>query len=282
MMQDLPLVSIIMPVYNAEKYVAFAIESVLSQTYTRWELLIIDDGSTDHSKQVIQKLEDSRIRYFYQENRGVSSARNVGLKNMKGKFICFLDADDELTAESIAARMVVFDGNPKVKMVDGYVQLYDAEMRTLLHLWKPSIRGNVLGCLLRLQDRCFFSASWLIKIVPGFNYVFDERMTHAEDLFFLTGVAETGDYDFINQTVYKYRASPHSAMRNLDGLGYGYWQFYNHVKRIYASKLGFFHPFLLLIKIRKIMFLSYLSNLEILKAGQYLFMGRTYGSKQIK
>ena len=281
-MQIFPLVSIIMPVYNAEKWIASAIQSVLSQTHTHWELLIIDDGSTDRSKNVIEKFQDGRIQYFFQENKGVSSARNLGLKHMKGKFICFLDADDELTPESIAARMDVFDANPKVKMVDGYVSLYDDEMKTLLRLWKPSVKGNVLRCLLSLQDRCFFSASWLIKIVPGFNYVFDERMTHAEDLFFLTGVAETGEYDFVNQTVYKYRASPHSAMRNLDGLGYGYWQLYNNVKRIYGSKLGFWDLLLLLTKIRKIMFLSYLSNQEILKAGQYLFMGRTYGSKQTK
>jgi glycosyltransferase involved in cell wall biosynthesis len=271
-----------MPVYNAEKYVGSAIESALSQRYRQWELLIIDDGSTDRSKEIIHGFNDSRIRYFYQINRGVSSARNVGLRNMKGEFICFLDADDELTPDSITSRLVVFDRNPKVKMVDGYVELYDSALKRVIQSWKPTYKGNAQRFLLTLQDRCFFSASWLIKIVPGFKYSFDEKMTHAEDLFFLTGVCETGDYDFVTETVYKYRSSPHSAMRNLDGLGYGYWQFFNNVKRLYAGKFGFFDQLLLQIKIRKIMFLSYFSNGQVLKAGQYLFMGRTHPTRLTK
>lgn len=90
------LISIIVPVYNTEKYLDQCIQSVLAQTYTNWELLLIDDGSTDSSGAICDKYaaEDKRIRVFHKENGGVSSARNLGLDNAQGEWISFVDADD--------------------------------------------------------------------------------------------------------------------------------------------------------------------------------------------
>jgi teichuronic acid biosynthesis glycosyltransferase TuaG len=90
------LVSIIMPVFNAGQFIEQAVQSVLDQTYGNWELLIVNDGSTDDSLHVVQKFNDERIFIFHQANRGVSAARNAGLANMRGEFFCFLDADDIL------------------------------------------------------------------------------------------------------------------------------------------------------------------------------------------
>jgi glycosyltransferase involved in cell wall biosynthesis len=87
-----PLVSIIIPVYNGEKYLAEAIESVLVQTYRPVEIIVIDDGSTDESANIAKSFKD--VRYSHQTNQGVSVARNVGLENARGEFIAFLDADD--------------------------------------------------------------------------------------------------------------------------------------------------------------------------------------------
>lgn len=90
--------SIIMPVYNGEKYIAQSIQCVKAQTYANWELMIIDDGSTDGSGVIVQKYaqEDERIRYHKQENTGVSGARNKALELIEGDYVIFLDADDEL------------------------------------------------------------------------------------------------------------------------------------------------------------------------------------------
>lgn len=89
------LISIIIPCYNVENYVSECLSSVLSQTYENLDIIIINDGSTDKTEEVIKPfLEDKRIRYFYQENQGLSVARNTGLDNIKGDFICFLDSDD--------------------------------------------------------------------------------------------------------------------------------------------------------------------------------------------
>lgn len=88
-----PLVSIVMPIYNKRPYVMRAIESVIQQTYTNWELIVVNDGSTDGASEVIPK-DDPRIRLFTQKNKGPSTARNKGIKMASGDFITFLDADD--------------------------------------------------------------------------------------------------------------------------------------------------------------------------------------------
>lgn len=90
----MPKISIVMPVYNQAEYAAETIESVLAQTFGDWELVIVDDGSTDGSAERILRYSDSRIRYFYQRNRGVSAARNLALEEARGEFVGFLDADD--------------------------------------------------------------------------------------------------------------------------------------------------------------------------------------------
>ena len=91
------LVSVIIPIYNTEKYIKRAVDSVLSQTYQNFEILLINDGSSDGSSGICENLsnQDKRIRYFYQKNQGVSVARNLGLKKAKGDYIFFLDSDDE-------------------------------------------------------------------------------------------------------------------------------------------------------------------------------------------
>ncbi|MBQ3082017.1 MAG: glycosyltransferase family 2 protein [Clostridia bacterium] len=86
--------SVIIPAYNAELFVKNAIESVLSQTVGDFEIIVIDDGSKDNTRSVVESIKDDRIRYIYKENGGVSSARNAGIQNAKGEYVCFLDADD--------------------------------------------------------------------------------------------------------------------------------------------------------------------------------------------
>ena len=90
------LVSIIVPVYNAERYLHRCIDSVLAQTYTNFELLLINDGSKDNSGEICDKyaVKDSRIRVFHKENGGVSSARNMGIDEAKGEWLSFIDSDD--------------------------------------------------------------------------------------------------------------------------------------------------------------------------------------------
>ncbi|QYS89019.1 glycosyltransferase family 2 protein [Flavobacterium davisii] len=86
--------SVIIPLYNKENYIYNTLTSVIDQSYSNFEIIIVNDGSTDKSLEIIQNINDSRIRIFNQQNKGVSSARNLGIKNAKGTLIAFLDADD--------------------------------------------------------------------------------------------------------------------------------------------------------------------------------------------
>lgn len=89
------LVSIILPTYNRAEFIGKALDSVLAQTYTKWECIIIDDGSTDNTRELLEAYGDSRFKYLHQENQGVSGARNTGIAQSKGEILALLDSDDE-------------------------------------------------------------------------------------------------------------------------------------------------------------------------------------------
>lgn len=114
-----PLISIITPAYNAEKYLAETIESVLQQTYSNWELLIVDDGSTDKTAHIIQEFlkQDNRIQYHYQPNGRQGKARNLAIKHAKGKYLAFIDADDLWTETKLEKQVAVFTQFPQVDLV---------------------------------------------------------------------------------------------------------------------------------------------------------------------
>ena len=108
MSQKYPLVSIIMATYNREKTSERAIASVLKQTYTYFELIIVDDGSTDNTSEVLNRFADPRIRIFkHQTNKGVSAANNTGLSEIKGEWFTTLDSHDEMFTEAIKTMMSI-------------------------------------------------------------------------------------------------------------------------------------------------------------------------------
>jgi len=91
---DNPFFTVIIPTYNRAGLIRRPIESVIAQTYPSWELIVVDDGSTDNTEQAVKSLSDKRIMYIYQQNQERSAARNTGIQNAKGQYICFLDSDD--------------------------------------------------------------------------------------------------------------------------------------------------------------------------------------------
>lgn len=108
------LVSVIIPVYQAEKYVAATVQSVLAQTYKNFELLIIDDGSLDQSIEICQQFTDPRIKIIRQQNRGVSAARNAGIRHAQGEYIALLDADDLWLPQKLEKHVEHLENSPEV------------------------------------------------------------------------------------------------------------------------------------------------------------------------
>lgn len=120
MMENKLLVSVIIPVYNCERYIAKAIESVLSQTYRPIEIIVVDDGSTDGSAEVV-KAFGSSVHYCYQANNGIGAARNKGINLARGNFLAFLDADDLWVEDKLMQQMAVFDNDSSLDIVFGHI-----------------------------------------------------------------------------------------------------------------------------------------------------------------
>ncbi|RZJ82395.1 MAG: glycosyltransferase family 2 protein [Chryseobacterium sp.] len=114
-----PLVSVIMPAYNAQEFIAESIASVQKQYYSRWQLIVVDDGSTDKTQSIIASYmkNDSRIHYVYQERGGQGKARNTGIKVATGCYIAFLDADDLWTSDKLAVQAEYLDNNRRTDVV---------------------------------------------------------------------------------------------------------------------------------------------------------------------
>lgn len=158
-----PLLSIIVPVYNAEKYLKRCIDSILHQDYQNFELLLIDDGSTDSSLQICEsyKIKDSRIVVFHKENGGQSSARNMALNMAKGDFITFVDSDDEITDNPYSINLEYLLSHPKIDVVQ--YPCYASYSSPKQYIRKPNekiICQNTLMFEAWLQKKEIFSYMW--------------------------------------------------------------------------------------------------------------------------
>ncbi|MBX7131448.1 MAG: glycosyltransferase family 2 protein [Fimbriimonadaceae bacterium] len=225
-----PAVSVIMPVYNAERYVWGAVQSVVKQSYGSWELIIVDDGSTDGSRDVVSPaFEDSRIIYLPQSNMGVSAARNTGLDRARGDWVCFLDADDELYPDSLRDRLELVASEPKLHFVDGVVRGFNESMDSEVWEWAPTHRGPILDALLFDTASCFVGITWLVRN-PGNLARFQVGLTHGEDLLFFIMNSGLGAYGYVDSPTVRVRRGHASAMTNLRGLELGYRSIYATVK----------------------------------------------------
>jgi glycosyltransferase involved in cell wall biosynthesis len=118
-MKESPLVSVIIPVYNYDRYLAEALESVVGQTYRHLEVIVVDDGSTDQSGEIAKSFAGKGVRYCHQVHAGIGPARNKGVELARGDFLAFLDADDRWPEEKIERQLNAFENDPALEMVFG-------------------------------------------------------------------------------------------------------------------------------------------------------------------
>jgi len=146
-MKESPLVSVIIPVYNYDRYLAEAVESVLSQTYQHLEVIVVDDGSTDQSGEVARSFAGRGVRYCPQPHSGIGPARNKGVELAQGEFLAFLDADDRWPEEKIERQLRAFDSDPTLEMVFGQaLQLQNGrEWESGVKDQEPPVAGMVPG-----------------------------------------------------------------------------------------------------------------------------------------
>jgi len=184
------LISVIIPTYNRADIITDAINSVLEQTYQIFEIIVVDDGSTDNTVEIIKKIDDSRIIYIYQENSGrPSAARNTGIKKSTGDYIAFLDSDDLWHREKLEKQIAILDNNPNIGLVtnwSSYKTFNNEEIKIKMSQAK-SQRENILY-ILTAPDKAFTGTPTLLVRKECLEKVgsFDETMTFCEDwdLFF--------------------------------------------------------------------------------------------------
>ncbi len=193
------MISVIVPVYNTEKYLNKCIQSILAQTYTDFELLLIDDGSTDSSGTICDTYaeQDSRVRVFHKENGGVSSARNLGLDNAKGEWVTFCDSDDTIKENYFQELF------PK-QNEDFVMDSSDERSESLpdgFYVGKEMIKVALSGW----QILCPWGKLFNKNIVSKNNIRFDESVCLGEDkIFNLTYLLYSSSLRTSSTSLYKY------------------------------------------------------------------------------
>ena len=198
-----PTVSVIIPTYNRAHLVGRAIRSVLNQTYQDFEIIVVDDGSTDNTGEVVKGLNDPRIHYIrYEQNRGGSAARNTGIRASRGEYIAFLDSDDEWRLEKLKKQMEVFRAaSDKVGAV--YTGLQHVVNGKCAKVTRPTRSGcirkellkkNVVGTTSSVVARrkCF--------LLTG---LFDEKMPAAQDFDMWVRISEHYYFQVISDPLVK-------------------------------------------------------------------------------
>lgn len=212
------MISVIMPVYNSEKYLSDAIESILNQSYTDWELLMVDDGSDDNSVKIIEAYseKDSRIKLFRNKSaeHGPGPARNIGLDNARGEFLYFIDADDwvdKSLLQSAIDRMQETDAD-----IVQFGVAYEEDDK--LYFWQGKellTKGELKNEIINLQNGCLFSL-WIQffrrEAVEGIRF---ENIFNGEDLSYtLDALAVAEKIAFIPDVLYHYRYVENSTSRH--------------------------------------------------------------------
>ena len=213
------MISIIIPLYNNEKYITYTLYSIFNQTYKDWEIIIINDASTDNSKYVIKKfINYNNINFIdLKENKGVSFARNIGLKYAKGKYIIFLDSDDfwnekflesmynEIIKEKnkmVYAKYVKFYNNnkiidPSLKKTEGFLKNFFVYKKNRYELEFPFCIGSVL-----IEKNILFK----------YNLFFSENLSHGEDYLFWSKLLCITDCKYVKNATLFYRQHDNSII----------------------------------------------------------------------
>ena len=175
------MISVVIPLYNKEASIAQSLRSVLSQSHDDFEVVVVDDGSTDRSVSIVESVHDSRVRLFRQENGGPSKARNTGVNNAIGEWIMFLDADDELLPGAIGYFAQKIKAHPKVDMFLGEVLVNNGKAECLLCEYPDGlVRNPFKAYVFRQLHQCSGTTVYRKSIVK--KYPFDERVRRYEDL----------------------------------------------------------------------------------------------------
>jgi glycosyltransferase involved in cell wall biosynthesis len=209
----LPKVSVIIPTYNSASYVVEAVDSVLAQTYQDFEILVIDDGSTDNTADVIKKY-DGRVRYIPQHNGGVAAARNNGIAESKGEYIAFLDADDTWFPSKLELQMAAIAERADARLCYSAFLSVTADLKPIgirrSERWGTALEdlllhGNVIGSICTV-----IAEASLLKSSGGF----DRALSQCADWDMWVRLAAKSEFAYIDEPLVTYRQHDSNMSRN--------------------------------------------------------------------
>ena len=213
-----PTVSVIIPTYNRANLVGKAIKSVLSQTYQDFEIIVIDDGSTDNTREVIRGFKDKRVKYIkeYKKNRGISVTRNIGIKMARGKYIALLDSDDEFLPERLRKQVQLLQNkSSEVGVVCSWSYNIDEKGNYISKRCLPKKDGYIYEDLLSTNP---ISLPTVLIRKECFNRVgfFDDLLNAQEDWDMWIRIAKYYRFALIKIPLVKYRLHTNQLSRNLE------------------------------------------------------------------
>ena len=208
-----PLISVILPVYNSEKYLREALNSVFNQHYTPLEIIIVDDGSTDGTSQIVKEYR-GKVQYYYQQNEGPASARNLGIQKANGDFITFIDADDLWPDDKLMNQMRCFEKYPETEIVQGLVERVDIS--------KPNKPDES-----EVEEQLFIHSNLGAMIIRRAVFdkigMFDRNLTYHSDTDFWFRARESGIKILVDNKIaliYRIHGSNHTTGKNTKSLGF--------------------------------------------------------------
>ncbi|PIQ02243.1 MAG: hypothetical protein COW76_01180 [Shewanella sp. CG18_big_fil_WC_8_21_14_2_50_42_11] len=236
-----PAISVVMSVYNSEKYLAEAIESILNQSFTDFEFIIINDGSTDSSIAIIESYmaKDEHIVLISRENKGLPASLNEGIAIARGKYIARMDADDISLSERFQKQFEFMEANPEVGVCGGWAYLFKetpSKNKTMRH---PRDHEELIVRL--LFSVCFIHPTVMMRkeVLDELEYVYNIRFTNAQDYELWSRLADKSQFHNIQQPLLYYRVSESgiTASVNNDGLNRRY-PLVSQVQKQQLAKLG--------------------------------------------
>ncbi|GAB1545029.1 glycosyltransferase [Scytonema sp. NUACC21] len=210
-----PLVSIIVPAYNAERTILDTIQSVQQQTFSNFEIIVINDGSTDNTLELLKSVCDERLKVFSYKNGGISTARNYGISHARGEFIAFLDADDLWTTDKLELQLAALQKHPKAGVA--YSWTYFWHEKKSVYEGKPIFfQGNVQANLL-VDDFISSGSNTLIRRQAiESTGEFDPTLISCADWDYWIRLAVNWDFVVVPKHQVYYRVSPNSISSNIE------------------------------------------------------------------
>lgn len=214
----MPKISIIVPVYKAEKYLHQCIDSILSQTFCDWECILVDDGSPDGSGVICDEYAyiDNRIKVIHKKNQGVAAARNTALNYATGEYITFLDSDDDIPNNTLQLYIDEFQKSDDIDMViGGFKRIYtETREENFHHCSNPSVEYKQSNILKKLDDECCWNECLKVSLIG--NLRFQKEIRWNEDhLFNYDCITRAKAISFISDNVYNYYIRNEESLSNV-------------------------------------------------------------------